>query len=184
MPLSKTPETQVQDQHKREDNTNHKKRRHSSNNRLSPTHLQANKKIKEDSPTMTDSQKRANFSALSSPSNGLNKHTSPLMVNKPGATKKLVIKNFKGKTIIDPCDIVSLGPWELFVKFLAIKFTAKAARSKNNILDNDLLTLCIVPLKYVYVNFLHNVAINTIIGIEAFVFRLYVTGSTEMNFLN
>ena len=45
---------------------------------------------------MADTQKRANFSALNSPSNGFSRHASPLANNKPGSAKKLVIKNFKG----------------------------------------------------------------------------------------
>ncbi|XP_074658437.1 cullin-4B-like [Tubulanus polymorphus] len=42
-------------------------------------------------------KKRANFSALTSSSNGLNRNVSPLANNKPTAAKKLVIKNFKEK---------------------------------------------------------------------------------------
>lgn len=45
--------------------------------------------------TTQNNQKRANFSALSNP-NGVSK-TSPLVNTKPGAAKKLVIKNFKEK---------------------------------------------------------------------------------------
>lgn len=44
---------------------------------------------------MTDSQKKANFSALSG--NGITKHASPLANSKPGASRKLTIKNFKDK---------------------------------------------------------------------------------------
>ncbi|KAG8229663.1 hypothetical protein J437_LFUL008596 [Ladona fulva] len=52
------------------------------------------KKLREE--TMTDtSQKRPNFSALSNP-NGMSKN-STLVNAKPGAAKKLVIKNFKEK---------------------------------------------------------------------------------------
>jgi len=49
-------------------------------------------------PAATDTQKRANFSALTvSNPNGVNK-ISPSLVNaKPGSAKKLVIKNFKSK---------------------------------------------------------------------------------------
>ncbi|XP_013419680.1 cullin-4A [Lingula anatina] len=100
MPLSKAPEPQLHDQRKSEENNHHKKRRFSGSNQVPPSHhTPASKKSRQDdsSPEMTDSQKRANFSALTSPSNGLNKHASQLVTNKPGTTKKLVIKNFKEK---------------------------------------------------------------------------------------
>lgn len=45
--------------------------------------------------TMNEPQKKANFSALSG--NGISRHASPLANTKPGASKKLVIKNFKEK---------------------------------------------------------------------------------------
>lgn len=56
------------------------------------------KKVKqEENMTDTTNQKRANFSALTPSSNGINR-TIPSIVNlKPGAAKKLVIKNFKEK---------------------------------------------------------------------------------------
>lgn len=50
-----------------------------------------------DSETMTESERRPNFSALTTPSNGISRHASPLNANRPGAAKKLVIKNFKGE---------------------------------------------------------------------------------------
>ena len=97
MPLSNASKSPLQQQAAKDQNTNHKKRKSSGN---SPTSLQPAKKLKEDSTiTMTESQKRANFSALTNPSNGLNRHASPLLNNKPGAAKKLVIKNFKGKIL-------------------------------------------------------------------------------------
>lgn len=46
---------------------------------------------------MTESERRPNFSALTTPANGISKHASPLNANRPGAAKKLVIKNFKDK---------------------------------------------------------------------------------------
>ena len=55
------------------------------------------KKSKTSTTEMTDAQKRANFSALTAPSNGFNRHNSPVNATKPGSAKKLVIKNFKGK---------------------------------------------------------------------------------------
>lgn len=42
--------------------------------------------------------KRANFSALSPPSNGFTNRAAQLANNKPTSSKKLVIKNFKGET--------------------------------------------------------------------------------------
>ncbi|EEB20367.1 Cullin-4A, putative [Pediculus humanus corporis] len=45
--------------------------------------------------TDTTTQKRANFSALNSNSNGVNKNSNSLLVSKPGSAKKLIIKNFK-----------------------------------------------------------------------------------------
>ncbi|XP_054266080.1 cullin-4A-like [Macrosteles quadrilineatus] len=56
-------------------------------------------KVVKHEENMTDAtnQKRANFSALTPAANGLNR-TVPTLVNlKPGAAKKLVIKNFKDK---------------------------------------------------------------------------------------
>ena len=96
MPLSSPNKAALQEQHQREEKLNPKKRR-LENNQLSPTSLHNNKKHKADpKDEMTDSQKKANFSALTNPSNGFNRHTSPLVNSKPGTTKKLVIKNFKG----------------------------------------------------------------------------------------
>ena len=77
MPLSNASKSPLQQQAAKDQNTNHKKRKSSGN---SPTSLQPAKKLKEDSTiTMTESQKRANFSALTNPSNGLNRHASPLL---------------------------------------------------------------------------------------------------------
>jgi len=94
MPLSNAAKSPLSDEQKRD-----KKRRLSDhNNQVSPPNQKTLKRLKEDtSENMTDSQKKANFSALSSPNNGFNRHTSPLVNNKPGAAKKLVIKNFKEK---------------------------------------------------------------------------------------
>ncbi|XP_033637591.1 cullin-4A-like [Asterias rubens] len=44
---------------------------------------------------MGEAPKRANFSALSTSNNGFTSRASPLVNNKPGSSKKLVIKNFK-----------------------------------------------------------------------------------------
>lgn len=100
MPLSNSNKSPLHEHQKRDNNSNnHKKRKHSDSQLSSPTSLQTNKKLKEESASnMTDTQqKKANFSALTNPSNGFNRNASPLANNKPGAAKKLVIKNFKGK---------------------------------------------------------------------------------------
>ena len=95
MPLSNANKRVLHDQQKNEEENNRKKRRLSDSS-ISPLH----KRIKdtENPADMNDSQKRANFSALASPgTNGISRHASPLASNKPGTTKKLVIKNFKGE---------------------------------------------------------------------------------------
>ena len=46
---------------------------------------------------MGEAPKRANFSALTTSNNGFTSRASPLVNNKPGSSKKLVIKNFKGR---------------------------------------------------------------------------------------
>lgn len=95
MPLSDANKRVLHEPQRKDEETIQKKRR------LSDSVSSVNKRTKsntEDSPAMTDSQKRANFSALPSPgSNGVHRHASPLNSNKPGTTKKLVIKNLKGK---------------------------------------------------------------------------------------
>lgn len=96
MPLSSTNKPNLQDEQKLDVDENRKKRK-LSEGISPPNHKRARENI--DESQMTDSQRRANFSAISSPSNGLNKHVSPLANNKPGATKKLVIKNFRGKRV-------------------------------------------------------------------------------------
>jgi len=59
-----------------------------------------NKKLKSDiNMTDTANQKRPNFSALTANPNGINKGAA-VVNSKPGAAKKLVIKNFKGKSPI------------------------------------------------------------------------------------
>jgi cullin-4 len=98
MPLSNASKSPLQEQQKVDGNSKQRKRKHSDSRQLSPT----SKKFKETGTTtspekMTDAQKRANFSALTGPSNGFNRHTAPLANNKPAAAKKLVIKNFKEK---------------------------------------------------------------------------------------
>ncbi|KAK3094652.1 hypothetical protein FSP39_004482 [Pinctada imbricata] len=96
MPLSSANKRPLPDQQVNEEDSTKKRKR--LNDNISPTsHKRSRENIGVEEPQMTESQKRANFSALSSPSNGLNKHASPLASNKPGATKKLVIKNFKEK---------------------------------------------------------------------------------------
>lgn len=56
------------------------------------------KKSKPTEMTDTTNQRRPNFSALSPAPNGVNRTSSSISTTvKPGVTKKLVIKNFKGK---------------------------------------------------------------------------------------
>jgi hypothetical protein len=90
--MSSLTKTQVHEAQQGEDRVNIRRKRNSSNSE------NISKRLKQEDSNMTDTtqnnQKRANFSALSNP-NGVNK-TSPLVTTKPGATKKLVIKNFKG----------------------------------------------------------------------------------------
>ena len=95
MPLSNAAKAPLQEQRENSENSHIKKRRHSSENQNRS--LQTKKLKQEDVTTeMADTQKRANFSALNSTSNGFSRHASPLANNKPGSAKKLVIKNFKG----------------------------------------------------------------------------------------
>ncbi|KAK7475514.1 hypothetical protein BaRGS_00033270 [Batillaria attramentaria] len=57
--------------------------------------LENKTRVVESCATMTEPHKKANFSALAG--NGISRHASPLANTKPGAAKKLVIKNFKEK---------------------------------------------------------------------------------------
>ena len=97
MPLSKVNKSSLTGESKKD-----RKRRCSDLNQptLSPGFVQ-HKKLKQDIKTpvknMTDSQKKANFSALNTHSNGFNK--SPVVNSKPGSAKKLTIKNFKGEKL-------------------------------------------------------------------------------------
>ena len=76
-----------------------KRRCSDNNNQLSPNFLLSKKVKQEDSASkMTDSHKKANFSAITNSTNGFNRHTSPVVNSKPGSAKKLVIKNFKGNS--------------------------------------------------------------------------------------
>ena len=50
----------------------------------------------ENNLIMGEAPKRANFSALSPSNNGFTSRASPLANSKPGSSKKLIIKNFKG----------------------------------------------------------------------------------------
>lgn len=90
--MSSLTKTQVHEAQQGEDRVNFRRKRNSSNSE------NISKRLKQEDNNMTDTtqnnQKRANFSALSNP-NGVSK-TSPLVNTKPGAAKKLVIKNFKG----------------------------------------------------------------------------------------
>lgn len=92
--MSSLTRTRVIETQQDEDCENTLKRRRNTTN--SDNHFC--KKVKqEENMTDTTNQKRANFSALTPSSNGINR-TIPSIVNlKPGAAKKLVIKNFKGR---------------------------------------------------------------------------------------
>ena len=91
--MSSLTKTHVHDAQQGEDRVNSRRKRNSSNSENI-----GSKRLKQEDNSMTDTtqnnQKRANFSALGNP-NGVSK-TSPLVNTKPGAAKKLVIKNFKG----------------------------------------------------------------------------------------
>ncbi|XP_041357588.1 cullin-4A-like isoform X2 [Gigantopelta aegis] len=87
MPLSSTNKRALTDQNKGDDTPNHKRRKNCD----TPS------RNKNWQSTMTDSQRKPNFSALTTSSNGINRHASPLANSKPGSAKKLVIKNFKDK---------------------------------------------------------------------------------------
>lgn len=97
--MSSLTKTQVHEAQQGEDRVNTRRKRNSSYSE------NIGKRLKQEDNSMTDTtqnnQKRANFSALSNP-NGVNK-TSPLVNTKPGAAKKLVIKNFKGITLTQLC---------------------------------------------------------------------------------
>ena len=114
MPLSNILKSPVPGEQQRE-----RKRRCSdnsnkfNNHQLSPNFV-VSKKVKHDisATKMTESQKKANFSSLTNPNNGFNRHTSPLVNSKPGSAKKLIIKNFKGKlftTALEPSSSSTSG---------------------------------------------------------------------------
>lgn len=75
--------------------------------------------------TDTTKQKRANFSALTPTSNGVNR-TPSIVSLKPGAAKKLTIKNLKGKFLNRVLSIA--GPP---YRFFSFNFFMKIL--KNNI---------------------------------------------------
>lgn len=57
--------------------------------------------MKSASDEIADAQpfKRANFSDVSSGTNGLNRHSPLLVTNKPPSVKKIVIKNLTGNVL-------------------------------------------------------------------------------------
>lgn len=64
----------------------------------SATEIDEIENMTDTAATTTNSQKRANFSALTVANpNGVNKITPTLASSKPGSAKKLIIKNFKNK---------------------------------------------------------------------------------------
>ncbi|KAJ8031251.1 Cullin-4B [Holothuria leucospilota] len=93
MPLSNSEKL------KSEPGLSQRKRRQSGNNHL---HHSDRKRSREElaraGPSiMGETPKRANFSAINPSNNGFTNRSSPLINNKPGGSKKLVIKNFKVK---------------------------------------------------------------------------------------
>ncbi|XP_071501882.1 cullin-4A-like [Diadema antillarum] len=82
--------------------TNTRKRRASDNNHLHSKRarddLTTGENRQTDGKNMGEATpKRQNFSALNPSNNGFTSRSSPLVNNKPGGSKKLVIKNFKVK---------------------------------------------------------------------------------------
>ena len=98
MPLSTSTKSPLQEQQKVDQNSRKRKLSEGQQHQSPTSTVHKNKKVRETSPNenMTDAPKRANFSALTNPSNGFNRHASPLATSKPATVKKLVIKNFKG----------------------------------------------------------------------------------------
>lgn len=136
MPLSSANKRVLHDQQKNEEENNHKRRR------LNDTNI-SHKRIKDcENPTdMTDSQKRANFSALSSPgTNGISRHASPLTSNKPGTTKKLVIKNFKEKPKLP--DNYQQETWGKLREAVDAIHTSRAIRSSLEELYQAVENMC------------------------------------------
>lgn len=84
----------------------------------------SSKRFKQQDEIMTDAttQKKANFSAVNSNPNGMNKNGAGLLGSKPGSAKKLVIKNFKGKQIISN---ILFSAAILFFKFVSKRFYCK-----------------------------------------------------------
>ncbi|KAK6195670.1 hypothetical protein SNE40_001052 [Patella caerulea] len=93
MPLSSPNKISLTEQPKVDEIRENKRKRNDENN---PSPLKRAREL-DDPANMTDSQRKPNFSALTTPNNGITRHSSPLSNNKPGAAKKLVIKNFKEK---------------------------------------------------------------------------------------
>ena len=83
--------------------TSTRKRKASDNNHLQSKrtrddHLGTGEHRQADGKNMGEATpKRANFSALNPSNNGFTSRSSPLVNSKPGSSKKLVIKNFKGR---------------------------------------------------------------------------------------
>lgn len=72
-----------------------KRTRHNKNTTYESTRIED---IENMTDTAANSQKRANFSALTVTNpNGVNKISTSITNAKPGSAKKLIIKNFKSK---------------------------------------------------------------------------------------
>lgn len=90
--MSSSTKIQTHEAQQGEDRVNARRKRLSPNSENICKRLKVEDKNMND--TATNNQKRANFSAITNP-NGVNKN-STIVTTKPGAAKKLVIKNFKG----------------------------------------------------------------------------------------
>lgn len=134
--MSSFTKIQVHDAQQGEDRVNSRRKRNSSNSE------NISKRVKIDEKSMTDTttnnQKRANFSALSNP-NGVNKN--PALVNaKPGAAKKLVIKNFKEKPKLP--DNYQEETWEKLKEAVVAIQTSKSIRYGREELYQAVQNMC------------------------------------------
>jgi len=134
--MSSLTKTQVHEAQQGEDRVNTRRKRNSSYSE------NIGKRLKQEDSSMTDTtqnnQKRANFSALSNP-NGVNK-TSPLVNTKPGAAKKLVIKNFKEKPKLP--DNYQEQTWDKLKEAVVAIQTSKSIRYRLEELYQAVENMC------------------------------------------
>ena len=137
MPLSNANQRNLPEQQRPENDLTITKKR-----RLSDNCSTQNKRFRENSELspMTDSQKRANFSALTSPSNGINRLASPLANSKPGSTKKLIIKNFKEKPKL-PDNFQTLT-WDKLAESVQAIHTSRSIKSSLEELYQAVENMC------------------------------------------